>query len=428
MSEQPRIPRGVPTGGEFAGHDRPEASISLPDTSGPWPAIGREKLLWEGAPRAAYGPGGAEATSPTESYYASLPAEIAVLTPEPSPDVRTIAEDALMELSRFDAELGDRVAAFGPVLLRSEAASSSHIEQLTASARQILTAELGVRASRNAEQIIANTQAMQAAIDLSDEVNPDAVRAMHEVLMKGQDRHTPGKWRTDPVWIGTGAESPAHAEFVGPDARHILPLLDDLSWFARRGDIQPLVLVAVAHAQFETIHPFSDGNGRTGRAFVQALLRHHGVTRNVAVPVSAGLLANVEAYHLALTAYRAGDVDPIVGQFAGATLKAIANARQLVADMQGIRASWDSRVKARRYSTVWLLLNALLRRPVVTAAAAAAESGVHRQKIYDALGKLTDAGILVRKNEHRSGPVWRSDEILGAIDAFTERAGRRSWS
>ena len=77
---------------------------------------------------------------------------------------------------------------------------------------------------------------------------------------------------------------------------------------------------------------------------------------------------------------------------------------------------------------MWLLLNALLRRPVVTAAAAAAESGVHRQKIYDALGKLTDAGILVRKNEHRSGPVWRSDEILGAIDAFTERAGRRSWS
>lgn len=428
MSDQPRTPGGMPTGGEFAARDRPESSISLPHTSGPWPTIGRERLLWTGVPRAAYGPGGAEVTSPVEPYYASLPAQIAALTPEPRSDVRAMAEDALIELSRFDAELGDRVAAFGPVLLRSEAASSSQIEQLTASARQILTAELGVRASRNADQITANTRAMQAAIDLSDDVTPDAVRAMHEVLMKGQDRHTPGRWRTDPVWIGTGNESPAHAEFVGPDARHIPALMDDLSWFARRGDIQPLVLVAVAHAQFETIHPFSDGNGRTGRAFAQSLLRHHGVTRNVAVPVSAGLLAHVEAYHEALTAYRAGDVDPIVRQFADATVKAIANARQLLTEMDDIRDSWNGRVKARSHSAVWPLLDALLRRPVVTAAAAAEESGVHRQNIYDALGKLTDAGILIRKNEHQSGPVWRSDEILGAIDAFAERAGRRTWS
>src|SRR5690606_20899223 len=114
------------------------------------------------------------------------------------------------------AELGHRVASFGPVLLRSEAAASSQIEHLTASARAILTAELTGHATRNATLIAANSAALRAAIDLADDITADAIARMHEVLMAGQVQHTPGRWRTEAVWIGTSSRSPIGADFVAP--------------------------------------------------------------------------------------------------------------------------------------------------------------------------------------------------------------------
>lgn len=128
------------------------------------------------------------------------------------------------------------------------------------------------------------------------------------------------------------------------------------------------------HAQFETIHPFSDGNGRVGRALAQAMLRHRGVTQTVVVPVSAGMLADAEGYHAALTAYRAGDVDPIIHSFAAVSLRAVHNARQLVAEIEEIRKSWNSRLNVRSNSNAWKILDVLTRRPVLNSSAAARPS------------------------------------------------------
>ncbi|WP_433773995.1 Fic family protein [Microbacterium sp. gxy059] len=383
-----------------------------------WPPIAHEMLVWE--PSAAV-PGDPR----RRPYEAAVPPFIARLTPAPSPETLAIAQRATLELSRFDAESGARVASFSPVFLRSEAASSSQIENLTASARAIFSAELGARGSRNAEQIAANTRALGAALGLADGLSAEALREMHRVLMESQPRHTPGEWRDEAVWIGTRSDSPVGAEYVAPHHSRIPSLIDDVVGFAARTDVPELVSVAIAHAQFETIHPFTDGNGRTGRAFAQAVLAHRGVTRNVAVPVSAGLLADVEGYHRALTAYRQGDVDPIILSFAHAALRAVENARTLVTEVDEIRASWETRLTARRSSNAWLLLDVLTRRPVLDAATAAAELGVQRPNVYPPLRSLVDAGILLSKSEHRLGPFWRSDEVLGAIDRFAARAGRR---
>lgn len=156
------------------------------------------------------------------------------------------------------------------------------------------------------------------------------------------------------------------------------------------------------------------------------MLRQRGVTPNVAVPVSAGLFADVEGYHAALTAYRAGEVDPIVLLFAAASLRAVHNARHLVEDIDGIRESWNQRLSARRNSNAWKLLDVLARRPVLNSAAAASELGVQQPNVYPPLRALVEAGIAKSKAEHQLGPFWRSDEVLAAIDAFAERAGRRS--
>ncbi|WP_231506767.1 MULTISPECIES: Fic family protein [unclassified Mycobacterium] len=335
------------------------------------------------------------------------------------------AESASREMTRFDAELGGEIAPFASVLLRSESAASSQIENLTASARAIGEAELpGGKAKQNAELIVANTAAMQAAVALSHAIDAEAIRAMHRALMVNDPRHTPGDFRAEPVWIG-GGSTPIGATFVGPRDELVPGAIDDLIAFAQRDDLPALPQIAVSHAQFETIHPFTDGNGRTGRALVQAMLRNKGLTRQVTVPVSAGLLADTDAYFAALTSYRDGDAAPIVERFSHAAILAIANGRQLVAELRAIRESWNSVINARSDSAIWKVADLLTRRPVINAALVAQELGIESTNAHRYLNPLTDAGLLAEATNGRRNRVWRSPEVLAALDAFAERAGRR---
>lgn len=380
-----------------------------------------ENLGWEPAElrramvaRAKYG-----------TYHPAIPAHIADVTLDLPSAVHADAEAASREIARFDAELGGEIAPFSAVLLRSESAASSQIENLTASARAIAEAELsGLKSKRNAEMIVANTVAMRAAVTLSARIDADAILAMHRALMANEPRHTPGEFRTEPVWIG-GGPTPIGATFVGPRHELVPGAIDDLIAFTQRTDLPALPQIAVAHAQFETIHPFTDGNGRTGRALVQALLRNKGLTRHMTVPISAGLLADTGAYFDALTSYRRGDAAPIVERFTEASTRAIANGHQLIAELRAIRANWTERIRARSDSAVWKVADLLTRRPVVNAALLADELGIDSTNAHRYLTPLAEAGVLVETTSRPRHRVWRSPEVLAAIDAFAERAGRR---
>ncbi|UVI36366.1 Fic family protein [Brevibacterium spongiae] len=358
-------------------------------------------------------------------YEAAVPPGVADLAPRLEPEVQAISDEAIRELSRFDAEQGMEIAGFAPVLLRSEAASSSQIENLTASARAIFSAEFGARSGSNAELIAANTHALSTALRDSEMIDSQSIREIHRVLMEPQTRHPAGVFRDEQVWIGSRSDSPVGAEFVPPHHSRVPGLIEDLSKFVERNDVPVMAAVAISHAQFETIHPFTDGNGRTGRALVQAMFRQRGITQNVAVPVSAGILTDVPRYHQALTDYRNGDINPIVRIFAEAAFRAVENSVQLVDDLRRIRAGWDTQLTARKNSNAWRLLDILVEHPVLNSATAAAELGVAQPNIYPPLKTLVDAGIVKSKAEHGLGPFWRSDEILAAVDAFVQRAGRR---
>ena len=358
-------------------------------------------------------------------YEAAIPHPIADLDLTLAPTALADMEDASHDIARLDAELGGEIAPFAAVLLRSESAASSRIENLTASARSIAEAELpGGKGKANAELIVANTAAITAAIALSDTVDGAAILAMHAALMGGQPRHTPGEWRTEQVWIG-GGNSPLSAQFVPPSHARVPAAIDDLMTFAARDDVPLLAQIAVAHAQFETIHPFTDGNGRTGRALVQAMLRNKGLTRQVTVPVSAGLLADTDGYFAALTAFREGDATPIVGRFAEASSRATANGRQLVTELRAIRESWTENVTARADSAAWKVADLLTRRPVINAVLVRDELGVPTDHPRRYLGPLVEAGILVEFTDRARNRAWRAPEVLAALDAFAERAGRR---
>lgn len=126
------------------------------------------------------------------------------------------AEEASNAITRFDAELGAEIAPFASVLLRSESAASSNIENPTASARAITGAEaLGDTSRRNATLIVNNTEAMKATISLADRLDEDAILAMHAALMRDTNPDPAGHWRTEQA--GSVAETSVRAE---PSSSH----------------------------------------------------------------------------------------------------------------------------------------------------------------------------------------------------------------
>jgi Fic family protein len=357
-------------------------------------------------------------------YSAAIPAEVARCSLELSRDALASSTDAANEVARYDAEMGGEIAPFAAVLLRSESAASSQIENLTASARAIAEAEIGERTRGNASQVVGNVAAMSAALALADELSAGAILEMHGALMRGTEPQIAGKWREEAVWIGGSHLGPHGALFVPPRSDRVPGLIDDLVRFMDRHDLPVLAHVAVAHAQFETIHPFPDGNGRTGRALMHAMLRGKGLTRNVTVPVSAGLLVNLADYFGALTAYREGNLEPIVAQVTTASYAAITNGRELVQDLRAIREDWKHRVRARRDAAAWRIADLLIRHPVLNVRFVSDELGIAAPNVYRSLEPLMAADVLTSSGNQRDR-VWRAQEVLAAVDAFAARSGRR---
>jgi Fic family protein len=391
-------------------------------------AVGYETLTWAAPVEAGYGLADLRAAQrQAGKYEAAIPAVIATQDVTLPSGVLTDAEEASNEIARFDAELGDEIAPFSTVLLRSESAASSNIENVTASARAIAEAEaLGDTSRRNAAMIVSNTDAMKAAVSLADRLDEDAILAMHAALMRNSHPDSAGRWRTEQVWIGGGTFGPRGADYVAPHHTRVPTAITDLLAFTRRADIPTLPQIAIAHAQFETIHPFPDGNGRTGRALVQAMLRNKRLTRQITVPVSAGLLANTDAYFNALGAYREGSPAPIVERLSEASLLAVTNGRRLVADLRSIREEWNSRITARRDSAVHRVADLLIKHPVFNARLLQRELGITTGNARRYVDPLTDVGIIVEFTDRSRNRAWRAPEVLSAVDAFASRAGRRT--
>lgn len=357
-------------------------------------------------------------------YQAAVLPEIAELDVHLSAEVSAAADDASAELARFDAELGIVAAPFAAILLRTESASSSEVEQLTSSAKQVALAELNASKSGNARLVVANVRAMTAALELAGSINEDAVIAMHHAMLGESAPQYTGKFRDEQVWIGGGAISPHAASFVPPHHDHVPALMTDLVQFCRRTDVPVLSHVALAHAQFETIHPFLDGNGRTGRALIHSMLRHGGLTRNVTVPVSAGLLQNTDAYFGALTEYREGNPDAIVSAMTDAVFYAIGNGRQLVAELREIAAGWEDTVRARRGSAAVRLRELLIRQPMVTTKLVSGELQVSEVAAQTAIDRMVESGALTQTNSFKRNRIWHAPEVFAALDRFGARARR----
>jgi Fic family protein len=407
-----------------AGSERFDTPSTAPSSSAP-AALGRvEKRLWPGDP-GAYG--GRKARRPGR-YEVFVPDEIAARDFPLGGDAVSAVVDASQALQHLNSS-PPRVFTLGALaqnLLRSESVASSRIEGVHLShqrlARAAYQAETGQRDQR-ASEVLGAVEAMKHAIALGAADRPFVIaelQAIHRTLLRFTgDAAIAGEIRTGQNWIGGNDYNPIGAIYVPPPHELVRPLLADLCTFVNRQDLAPVALAALAHAQFETVHPFADGNGRTGRALIYAVLRRRGEITSYLPPISLILAAEPKGYISALTAYRDGNIDAWVIQFAEATTRACAEAERLADAIAHRQAAWLEELgNPRRDAAVVQLIAVLPEQPVIDVAVAQRLTGKSHVAIGRALQQLEDANIITRLNERKWGRVWECDALLQLVDSF----------
>ena len=360
------------------------------------------------------------------AFSSAVPASIAALNVELSPALRARLQGTTLQMALFDERLRNiRGIPFSAVLLRGESASSSQIENLTVSARKLSLAVLGARGSKvgiNAELVARNVYAMRAALDTAENISVDSILAMHREVTRGLQQDS-GMLRTEWVWIK--GDSPVTADYVAPHHERVPAALEDLVAFMNRHDIDPLAQAAIAHAQFETIHPFTDGNGRTGRALISSLLRARGVTRHVTLPISSGLLHDTEGYIQALTDYRAGDAEPIIKLFNRAINQTLINVEWLAPDIENLQQQILSTAQ-RKTPLLRSLADLCCTEPAFTARMVEEHTQGSRASVYRLLNRMVELQILREERVKIQGQkVWTVPALNRTLDNFAARAGRR---
>lgn len=384
----------------------------------------------------------------TGPYRSAIPSRIAdhdIVFPA---DIAADLEETAARLADFDAYAGrrfddaagrdDHAAAdrhtrtLGPmsaVLLRTESTSSSQIEHLTAGARALALQELGEgKRNDNAAVISGNVAAMESALQLADDLCEDNVLRMHRALLSTQQGWEPyaGRYRTELVWIGGSGHGPRHASYVAPEADLVPSCMADLFEFVRRDDLPVIAQCAIAHAQFETIHPFADGNGRVGRALIHALLHNKGLVTHTTPPVSAGLLTDTDRYFQALQRYRQGDATPIISCFAQACRFAAASGRKLVDDLAAQLNQARTALRGiRADAAVWRALPLLVGQPIVNAEYLMREMHISAMTAYRSLDTLTERNILTVTTGGRRNRVWEHKGIIDVLDDYAAGLRRR---
>ena len=366
---------------------------------------------------------------PLAGWDPSLPADVAADIADAESAVRTLNDAGTSHVS---------LKGLVRFLLRAESVGSSRIEGLHLATRRLALAEAaialgGEAGDRVAAEVLGNIAAMESAVALAlstPRFELDDLLSVHRTLMDNSS--TPelgGVVREEQNWIGGSSYNPCSAAFIPPPPEYLPGLLADLLDYVNRDDHSPLAQAAIAHAQFETIHPFADGNGRTGRALIHVVLRRRGLAPAFVPPISLVLATLSDDYvnglktfrHLSEpnSAQRSAAAAAWLRMFASATSRACQDAESYSADISEIIATWRTKLgRVRANSSTDLLLQVLPGVPIVTVASASSLIDRSNARTADAVNQLADAGILRQRNVDRQR--YRVFEASEVLDLFTE--------
>ena len=350
------------------------------------------------------------------------------------------AEAELVRLNTVVEALAD-TEALARLLLRAESVASSRIEGLVVGGRRLLRADVARQMGAEvrdvtAREVLANIDAMVwgvEAVYTGVPITLDILLEVHRRLLSGTflEEHG-GRIRTAQNWIGGSSYNPCSASFVPPPPERVEALLEDLMAFCNDDGLPALAQAGIAHAQFETIHPFVDGNGRAGRVLIHLILRRRGYATNFLVPVSLVLATWAEDYVAGLTAtrYQAEPASELahaginrwVALFATACRRAMEDAGRFERQVHQLQESWRQRSgNPRRNSAASRLIDALPSAPVLTVATAAQLTRRSFQASNQAIQQLVNAGVLSQVNVDRRNRAFEAPELIELFTALERR-------
>ena len=394
-----------------------------------------EARYWEG-----------QATGPTRrdrrpcNYAVYLPDKLAerrfVLDGDVAADV-AVAEAALVRLDTAASALAN-TEALARLLLRAECVASSRIEGLEVGGRRLLRADAARQLGEDprdvtATEVLGNINAMVwgvSGVEPGDMMTVENLLEVHRRLLAGTwlEEHG-GRIRDMQNWIGGSDYNPCSAEFVPPPPEMVASLLDDLFTFCNDDSLPALAQAAIAHAQFETIHPFVDGNGRTGRVLFHLIMRRRGLGLRILSPISLILATWARDYVAGLTATRYvgpsdsneahAEVNRWIALCASACHRAVDEASRFEEQVRTLQKSWQKRAgHVRRDSAAHLLIGALPAVPVLTTSTAAESIGRSFQAASQAINQLKEAGVLAQVTVGRRNRIFEAPELIEAFTAL----------
>lgn len=366
------------------------------------------------------------------SYVTFTPEPLAGLRPPVPAELVGLLSEAQSAIQQLNAEAQPALTPLARLLLRTESIASSKVEGLQMGTRALARAEAksetGEKVAGTAEEILANINAMELAMAEAAQVGSftlTEVKAIHHSLMKhGPWKKIAGQIRAEQNWIGGNDWTPCRAAYVPPPPEHLPALLDDLCAAIDDDSLPPLMQAGLVHAQFENLHPFADGNGRTGRALIQVVLRRRGLAPNYVPPISVVLAKRRERYIAGLVSFRGPDVHPWIETFVSAALEAASLARGYLTAVRLLQAAWRDRLAAgpnpRKGATAWALIDELPGMPMVTTPVATARSGRAKSSVHEAVEQLTAAGVLVPVRNTQRNQVWEAAGLLELIEGLED--------
>jgi Fic family protein len=321
------------------------------------------------------------------------------------------------------------VAGFEPLallLLRAEGIASSSIEGLRIPLVDVAAAEVGETSNPTASWVADNLGAVRNALSSAHlDLTVEDIHDWHRRLM-GPSSPLPkemvGAFRTAQSWIG--GTSPRDASFVPPPPERVESLMTDLVGFVNSEELDPVTQAAVAHAQFEIIHPYGDGNGRIGRILIGWIVAHRtGIS--VPPPVSVSIARDPGGYLAGLALFRLGQLDPWVEWLAAELQHSSEAAQVLLARSVDLLEEWDRRTAdLRSDATARLVLPSLIKHPVISSDLVANQIGVSERAARSALATLAKLGILEPYGKGSAGrgrprQFWVVDELISIVNRWT---------
>ncbi|HPU12690.1 MAG TPA: Fic family protein [Aeromicrobium sp.] len=339
---------------------------------------------------------------------------------------------ACEEIATLDRAYSAVLRPLAALLLRAESVASSKIEDINADLDDYARALHGSKENSSAVAMVASTNALRdliESVDAGAEIAWGHIAASHRTLMSADpsERHYAGRVRDMQNWIGGSDYSPIGALYVPPRPEAVAGHLADLMDFCNRRDLHPIVQASIAHAQFESIHPFTDGNGRIGRALVNTILRRRRITTGVVVPIASAIVARRDDYFDALAAHRDGDGGPLILAFAVGARIAAAESRISAVRLAEMPDRWVEQAGSPRLgSGTRKLIAKFPASPVFSADELELNFAGATSSLYAAIDQLQASGVIRPLTNRSRNQVWVVSAVADELDSLAVRIASRA--